>query len=81
MLWNSVSSSFSTHITLLKYSTKSVCDYIISPMEMNSKYMHVLIVLAESVPFHLKLSTSEVFPGPRTNYSEPSVVPGGKVIM
>lgn len=81
MLWNSVSSSFSTCINLLKYSSKSVCDYIILPMEMNSKYMHELIVLAQSVPFPLKLSMSEVFPGPRTNYSEPSAVPGAKVIM
>lgn len=50
-------------------------------MEINSKYMHELIVLALSVPFALKLSMSEVFPGPRTNYSEPSAIPGAKVIM
>lgn len=54
---------------------KSLCDYILLPMEMNSKYMHELIVLA------LKLGMSEVFPGPRTNYSEPSAVPRAKVIM
>lgn len=50
-------------------------------MEINSKYMHKLIVLAQGVPFSLKLSMSEVFPGPRTNYSEPSAIPGAKVIM
>lgn len=50
-------------------------------MEMNSKYMHELIVLAQSVSFPLKASMSEVFSGPRTNYSEPSAVPGAKVIM
>lgn len=49
-------------------------------MEMNSKYMHELIVLAQSVSFPLKASMSEVFSGPRTNYSEPSAVPGAKVI-
>lgn len=59
--------------------SKSVGDYILLPMEMNSKYMHELIVLALSVP--LKLSMSEVFPRPRTNYSQPLAVPGAKVIM
>lgn len=49
--------------------------------KINSKYMHELIVLAHSAPFPLKLCMSEVFPGPRTNYSEPSAVPGAKVIM
>lgn len=65
----------------LKYTSKSVCDFIILPMEINSKYMHELIVLAQSLPFSLKLSMSEVFPGPGTNYSEPLVIPGAKVIM
>lgn len=43
--------------------------------------MQDLIVLAQCVPFPLKLSMSEVLPGRRTNYLEPSVVPGAKVIM
>lgn len=50
-------------------------------MEINSKYMQELIVLAQSVSFPLKLSMSEVFPGPRTNYSQPSAIPEAKVIM
>lgn len=60
--------------------SKSVCDYIILPMEINSKCMHGLIVLAPGVPYPLKLSMSEVFPASRTNYSQPSVIPGAKVI-
>lgn len=43
--------------------------------------MHGLIVLAQTVPFPLKLSMLEVFPGLRTNYSQPSGVPKAKVIM
>lgn len=50
-------------------------------MEMNSKYTHELIVLAEREACPLKLGMSEVFPGPRTNYSEPEADPGAKVIM
>lgn len=50
-------------------------------MEINSKYMHEIIVLAQSVPFPLKQSMSEAFPGPRTNYSEPTDILGAKVIM
>lgn len=61
-------------------SSKQICVFIILPMEMNSKCMHGLIVLAQTVPFPLKLSMLEVFPGLRTNYSQPSGVPRAKVI-
>lgn len=71
---------FGTH-TSLHVQSKYVCVSIISPMEINSKCMHGLIVLAQTVLFPLKLSMLEVFPGLRTNYSQPSGVPRAKVIM
>lgn len=72
-------SVFSTK--LARRRVKCVCACVISPMEMNSKYMRELTALAPSLPPPLKPSMSEVFPGPRTNYLQPPVTPAAKVII
>lgn len=71
---------FSTEISL-SVPAKCVCGCMMLPMEINSKCMHELTALARSLPFPLKPSMSEVFPGPRTNYLQPSAMPAAKVIM